>query len=70
MALSTQSIEMLLDLVENRIDTLHVHDIDDLRELKDLEQSRRELRAMHGLRQNPHKSAQVIPLFPVAALGI
>jgi hypothetical protein len=67
MALSTPSIEMVLDLVENRIDSLQVHDINDLRELKELEYTRRELRAMLGMRRNPHQSAQVIPLFPASA---
>jgi hypothetical protein len=44
-----------------------VHDINDLRELKELEYTRRELRTMLGQRRNPHQSAQVIPLFPVTA---
>jgi len=67
MALSTPAIEMVLDLVENRFDTLQVHDINDPRELKELEYTRRELRSMLGLRRNPHQSAQVIPLFPATA---
>ena len=67
MALSTPSIEMVLDLVEIRIDSLQVHDINDLRELKELEYTRRELRSMLGQRRNPHRSAQVIPLFPATA---
>ncbi len=67
MALSTPSIEMVLDLVENRIDSLQVHDINDLRELKELEYTRRELRSMLGQRRNPHQSARVIPLFPATA---
>ena len=67
MALSTPSIEMVLDLVENRIDSLQIYDINDLRELKELEYTRRELRSMLGHRRNPHQSAQVIPLFPATA---
>lgn len=70
MALSTPSIEMVLDLVENRIDSLQVHDINDLRELKELEYTRRELRSMLGQRKNPNLSAQVIPLFPATASGV
>jgi len=58
---------MVLDLVENGIDSLQAHDINDLRELKELEYTRRELRSMQGLRRNPHQSAQVIPLFPATA---
>ena len=58
---------MVLYLVENRIDSLQVHDINDLRELKELEYTRRELRSMLDQRRNPHQSVQVIPLFPETA---
>lgn len=64
MALSKQSIETLLDLVENRIDALHIHDIDDALELDFLEATRVELRAMLSARKDRRCEAQVIPLFP------
>ena len=67
MSLSKQSIEVILDLVEIRIDSLHLYDGDDMRELSYLEKSRYELRSMLFARDNPYKTARVIPLFPAAA---
>ena len=67
MSLSKQSIEVLIDLVEIRIDALQVYDGDDMRELAYLEKSRHELRSMLFARDNPYKSASVIPLFPATA---
>ena len=69
MALSRQAVEALLDLVDNRIDAFHIHDVDDARELDLLEHTRVELRAMLGMRDRPHRSAQVIPLFAHAVPG-
>jgi hypothetical protein len=69
MTLSVQSIEALLDLVENRMDSMHVYDNDDLCELAFLKKTRQELRLMHHARNNPHKSAQIVPLFPAQATG-
>ena len=46
MALSTRSIETLMDLVEIKLSCLQVVDRDDARELAALENARGELRAM------------------------
>jgi hypothetical protein len=67
MTLSVQSIVALLDLVENRMDAMHVYDNDDLSELAFLKKTRQELRLMHHARNNPYRSAQVVPLFPTLA---
>ena len=48
MALSRQSIENLLDLVEIKIGALHVLDREDARELRSLEECRTELMAMQA----------------------
>ena len=48
MALSKQSIETLLDLVEIKISYMDVLDRDDAKELKLLERSRDELKALNG----------------------
>ncbi len=69
MTLSVQSIEALLDLVENRMDAMHVYDNDDLCELAFLRKTRHELRLLHYAKSNPHRSAQVVPLFPTGATG-
>ena len=69
MAFSRQAIETLLDLVENRIDALHIHDTEDSLELDALERTRSELRALLGARDNPHRSAEIVPLFPQAMPG-
>ena len=69
MTLSTPSIEALLDLVENRMDAMHVYDNDDLCELAFLKNTRQELRVMLDVRNNPYKSERVVPLFPAAASG-
>lgn len=64
MMLSRRSIETLLDLVDSRIDAFHIHDIADALELRFLEQTRFELREQLGTRDNPHHTAQIVPLFP------
>ena len=69
MSLSVQSIEALLDLVENRMDAMHVYDNDDLCELAFLKKTRHELRLILDAKNNPYKSAQVVPLFPAMASG-
>lgn len=69
MALSRQAIETLLDLVDNRIDAFHIQDMDDALELDGLERTRAELRALLGVRDNRHRSADIVPLFPQAAPG-
>ena len=69
MALSRQAIETLLDLVDNRIDAFHIHDMEDALELDGLERTRSELRALLGMRDNPHRSAEIVPLFPQAVPG-
>jgi hypothetical protein len=48
---------------------MHVYDNDDLCELAFLKKTRQELRLMHHARNNPHKSAQIVPLFPAQATG-
>lgn len=67
--LSKRSIEALLDLVENRIDSFHIHDIEDALELRFLEQTRYELHDLLVARENPRRSAQVVPLFPELVPG-
>ena len=69
MTLSVQSIEALLDLVENRMDSMHVYDNDDLCELAFLKKTRHELRLMLHARNNPYKSEKIVPLFPAMASG-
>ena len=69
MTLSVQSIEALLDLVENRMDSMHVYDNDDLCELAFLKKTRHELRMFLHARNNPYKSAKVVPLFPQLVPG-
>ena len=64
MTLSKRSIETLLDLVDNRIDAFHIHDIEDALELRFLEQTRFELHDLLEARGNPDRTAQVVPLFP------
>ena len=58
MVLSRQSIETLVDLVENKLDCMEVSDREDARELAKLEKCRRELL---DLKANRGK-ANVVPL--------
>ncbi|MDJ0950995.1 MAG: hypothetical protein QNJ94_18950 [Alphaproteobacteria bacterium] len=62
MALSTKSIETLVDLVDNKLDCMEVSDREDARELARLEKCRRELLE---LRANAGKTGKcrVVP-FP------
>jgi hypothetical protein len=43
--LSRNSVELLLDLVENRLETMEIYDREDRRVIKELEQCRRTLQA-------------------------
>ena len=43
MALSRQSVEILLDLIEIKVSNLHIHDREDARELNKLRKCRQEL---------------------------
>jgi len=49
MSLSERSLETLIDLIENKLSCLEVYDRDDARELANLEQCLKELRALAGL---------------------
>jgi hypothetical protein len=55
--LTRKSLELLMDLVENKLDTLEIFDRDDRRVLRDLETCRGELAALRA----PANSAQRLP---------
>lgn len=67
MALSKKSIEALLDLVEIKLSCIEISDREDAREVKALEQARKELRALAGI----PPAAQIVPLAaPIRARAI
>ncbi len=61
MSLSKRSIDVLVDLLENKLSCMQVYDRDDARELAILEQCRRELLAL----RNPASDTTVVR-FPEA----
>ncbi len=58
MALHRRSIEMLLDLVDNKLTSMQVIDREDAREMALLEAAKRELEALAGIR----RTASVVPI--------
>lgn len=59
MALSRQSLENLIDLVEIKIGALQVLDREDARELKSLEHCRTELLAMQAAYQAARRKVRI-----------
>ncbi|HJS32853.1 MAG TPA: hypothetical protein VJ924_12735 [Alphaproteobacteria bacterium] len=51
MALNRRSIEMLLDLVDNKLTSMQVIDREDAREMALLEAAKRELEALAGVKR-------------------
>jgi hypothetical protein len=70
MSLNRRSIELLLDLVDNKLTSMQVIDRDDQRDYTMLERVRNELEALAGIRREPSVatfSAQRRPAHRVAA---
>jgi hypothetical protein len=71
MSLSSQSIEILLDLLEIKIGYMHVHDRDDAKELLKLRYCRQELLALdEELKQGKKTKDPAVVRFPRGALRI
>ncbi len=53
MSLNRRSIELLLDLIDNKLTSMQVIDRDDQRDYATLERVRHELEAIAGIRREP-----------------
>ncbi|MGY9005992.1 MAG: hypothetical protein ACKVJQ_07850 [Alphaproteobacteria bacterium] len=61
MALSKKSAEALLDLVEIKLSCIQVYDREDAREVKKLEQCRKEILELFG-KSKAAQNAEIIPI--------
>lgn len=61
MSLTRQSVGALIDLIENKLSCMTVHDRDDLRERVSLQRALYELSSLSGMNQNQEAGNGEIP---------